>query len=264
MPIDTPRPPDVPQPPPAQQRPDPTAQARWRDSNEATMTRRPEKTPDTHQGRPDAGRPDAGRVGPTRLEAASPRQPGLVGADRQGVPPNADHRAWRDATHVVHETRDVNQFRVDGRVDMQRLQNGFTQEVKQLAAERKAAGHHGVVLLDVRLKNVATGKGSEAQSIEKTLKSVGAKEGILVRVSVVTNRQLTTTDGKLIAPVHPRGPEPPRPPDTTQTGPVPKPEVRKGDQPRQQPTRTAPVHVPPPPVHIPPPPHQPPYDPRRR
>ncbi|UJW31984.1 hypothetical protein L3Q67_43680 [Saccharothrix sp. AJ9571] len=119
-----------------------------------------------------------------------------------------DWKVWRAELKTVVETKDFKASQ-GGPVDVNRLKADFAKEVKQQADQRKGSGG---VLFDVRLRNVGTGKDSEAVKIQTALKDVGRDAGVLVRVRV------EDANGKLRAPEAPAdrrggsGSPPPRPP----------------------------------------------------
>ncbi|MBE1494860.1 hypothetical protein H4696_001960 [Amycolatopsis lexingtonensis] len=217
MAFDQVRRPDVPPPPqPKPPQPDAAKHADWNARNENTMTRRPERTPDVRPHQPAPV--DGGRNPDVRADAGvRPEVKGQL---------STDHRQWRSELRVVRETRDVKQWRgkPDGPVQTDRVRADFTKDVKQQAELQK--GRAGGVLIDVRLRNVAVGKGSEAAALQRTLTDIGRKEGVLVRVSVVGR------DGGLYSPNGPRltppGPRPilpslPVPPGPRTPGQPPRP-----------------------------------------
>ncbi|MGA6164621.1 hypothetical protein [Amycolatopsis magusensis] len=114
-----------------------------------------------------------------------------------------DWKVWRAELKTVVETKDYRPPQ-GGPVDVNRLKADFGKEVKQQADQRKGSGG---VLFDVRLRNVGTGKDSEAVKIQTALKGVGRDAGVLVRVRV------EDANGRLRAPEAPADrPMPPRPP----------------------------------------------------
>ncbi|WP_157756742.1 hypothetical protein [Plantactinospora sp. KBS50] len=269
MGIDQPRPPDVP-PPPAQKPPDAARQAEWHSRNEATMTQRPERAPGTPRDRSDADRPDH-KADPRQPTLPDAHQPRVARPESGGVQENrgvlsTDFRRWAADTRVVHEVKDVNQFRERSghhRVDLNRVRADFTADIKRLAAERKPADRHHGLLVEVRLKHVAVGEKSEARAIENTLRQVGRAEGIHVRVRVEgADGRLWTAGGRLIGPPTPR-PDPvtpfPPPPVPGPRTPEKAPSPSGGDRPRTpQPTPQPPRPAGPPPrAPTPVPPHTP-------
>jgi hypothetical protein len=221
--IDAPRRPDTPQPPqPKPPQPDAAKHADWHARNDTTMTRRPERSPDTRQRGPD--------------QQLTPRQPGPIDGRQQpgvradvGARPDVkgrlsiDHREWKAELRTVRETRDVNQWRTkpDGPVNMDRVRADFTKDVKHQAELHKASGSPGGVLIDVRLTNVGVGKASEAVAIQRNLTEIGRKDGVLVRVAVDRNGVLYSPGGQRLTPPAPRQPTPPVPHPPTL--PVPHP-----------------------------------------
>ncbi|MGC7097402.1 hypothetical protein ACPZ19_22235 [Amycolatopsis lurida] len=118
--------------------------------------------------------------------------------DRLEVQLSTDWKVWRAEVKRVVEAKDYKPPR-GGPVDVDRLKADFAKEVKQQAEQRKGPGG---MLIDVRLRNVDTGKNSEAVRIQAAFKEIGRNAGILVRVRV------EDANGKLVPP---EGPPPRRP-----------------------------------------------------
>jgi hypothetical protein len=224
--IDAHRRPDNPQPPqPRPPQPDSARHADWHARNDASMTRRPERSaeprrpersPDTRQRGTDQ-QPASRQVPPPDAKRQQPD-----GRADAGKRPDAsgrlstDYRDWPKAPavheqpklRVVHETRDVNQWRAQpgGPVHLDRVRSDFTKDVKHQAGLQKDSGQAGGLMIDVRLKNVGVGKGSEAVAIQRAMTDVGRKDGVLIRVSVERNGGLCTPGGQQLTPSAPRPP----------------------------------------------------------
>jgi hypothetical protein len=254
--VDRPKPPDVPKPAvPAP--PDATKMSHtdWQTKHERNMPQRPEKGSADTQGKRGDRPSDVQK--PTDATAPQ-RRPDAKAGTLWTLPRPKDGKV---EIKTVIDRIDVAQYRTKpgGPVDMQRLKTDIAKEIKHQAEQRKGPGG---VLVDVRMRNVQFGKGSEAAAIRLNLVDIGHKDKIVVRFTVqdASGRVRNVEGMPLGRPALPKQPViVPDPPGGGPGKPGPAPGPRRTEKPGvpQQPPAVPPPHVVPPtrvpPPYVPPP-----------